>query len=401
MLPSVNTIVHLEVKVELEGVNINGLAEWFRTKREELLKSVFAAVVEKAQEQWLERVREGIDELVCTACGVVHRGAEGWVRRGSRMRKVKASSGELEFPLLQITCTDCEKTRAPCAEALGVEPRQQVTTELKRTAIERVYETSYHRSARTIGDCMGVRLAASTLHRYVQASAAKVELTPDPTSQVVLADGTKVRAGERVELEDLRMAFQVTGRSQRGQRRQAHLRLLGIGVGLNTWPLVLRGCEQTKLVVTDAEASLEAHVRERYPNARHQFCEWHVGHSLNYSLAGDRVALKERKGLRRELASILWRNAGAARKRTLYERFIEKLSFSPTSQKQLRRAASHILFETPSTERTTSLIERQMREVDRRVWIGVRWSIRGVRNLLLLSMARRHNPDDYERVWRT
>lgn len=317
------------------------------------------------------------------------------------MRTVKASSGELEFPLLQVTCADCEKTRAPFAEALGIELRQQVTTELKRTAVERVYETSYHRSARAIRDCMGVSLSPSTLHRYVQASAAKVELTADPASEVVLADGTKVRAGERVELEDLRMAFQVTGRSEEGGRRRAHLRLLGIGVGLGTWPQVLRGSEQVRLVVTDAEASLEAHVRDRYPNARHQFCEWHVGHSLDYSLMQDRVPVKRRKELRRELSSILWRKAGAQRKRALYQRFIKKLSFSPTSQKQLRRAAPHILFQTPSAERTTSLIERQMREVDRRVWIGVRWSMRGVRNLLLLSMARCHNADDYARAWST
>jgi hypothetical protein len=40
-----------------------------------------------------------------------------------------------------------------------------------------------------------------------------------------------------------------------------------------------------------------------------------------------------------------------------------------------------------------------MREVDRRVLVGVRWSIRGVRNLMLLSLARRHNPADYARVW--
>jgi hypothetical protein len=45
------------------------------------------------------------------------------------------------------------------------------------------------------------------------------------------------------------------------------------------------------------------------------------------------------------------------------------------------------------------LIERQMRESDRRIWIGVRWSIQGARNLLLLCMTWKYNPDDYERVW--
>jgi hypothetical protein len=34
---------------------------------------------------------------------------------------------------------------------------------------------------------------------------------------------------------------------------------------------------------------------------------------------------------------------------------------------------------------------------NRRVLVGVRWSIRGVPNLMLLSFARTHNPDDHVR----
>jgi hypothetical protein len=45
------------------------------------------------------------------------------------------------------------------------------------------------------------------------------------------------------------------------------------------------------------------------------------------------------------------------------------------------------------------VIERQMREVDRRAWIGMRWSEAGLSNLLTLSFAKTHNPDDYERLW--
>lgn len=77
MLPSVNTVVHLALKVELDAISINSLAEWFRAKHEEVIGELFSAVVRQAQEQWLERARQGIEELVCTACGVVHRGAEG------------------------------------------------------------------------------------------------------------------------------------------------------------------------------------------------------------------------------------------------------------------------------------------------------------------------------------
>ena len=112
MLLSVNTVVHLSVKVELTAVTINGLAEWVFGKREELTRMLLAPVVRAAQEHWLGEVARGGAELVCTGCGVVHQGTGGWVRRGSRTRSVKTSSGEIELALLQVTCLDCDSTRA-------------------------------------------------------------------------------------------------------------------------------------------------------------------------------------------------------------------------------------------------------------------------------------------------
>jgi hypothetical protein len=405
MLLSVNTIVHLEVKVELAGVTINTLAEWVFRKREELTQMLLSPLVQAAQEQWLREVASGAAELVCTGCGVVHQGGDQWVRRGSRVRSVKTSSGEIEIELLQVTCRDCGKTRAPCADVLGLEPRRQATPEFTRKIVERVYDTSYHKSVRVARECMGVSVSASTLHRFVQERAARVELTPSQESEAVIADGTPVRAGERlragerVEHEDLRLAFQLLGRSEEGGRPKAHLRLIGIGVGTKTWPEVLPGDKQTKLVVTDGEPALQPHVHARYPQARHQLCEWHLPHTIDWPLRKDGVGVKERRRLQKELKSILWGNRPAASSRALYDAFIARLSFSPSAQYQLRQAAGYILYDEPSSERTTSLIERQMREVDRRVLVGVRWSIRGVRNLMLLSFARTHNPDDYSRAW--
>jgi len=405
MLLSVNTIVHLEVKVELSGVTINGLAEWVFSRREEVAQRLLAPLVRMAQEQWLSQVENCGRELVCTACGVVHQGSEGWVRRGSRVRSVKTSSGEIDLALLQVTCRDCGKTRAPCAEVLGLEPRRQATLELTRKMVERVYDTSYHKSVRTARECMGVSVSASTLHRFVQERAARIQLTPDQASGTILADGTPVRAGgrlrkgERVEHEELRMAFQLLGRSEEGGRTKAHLRLIGIGVGTKTWPEVLPGDPRTKLVVTDGEPALQPHMRRRYPNARHQLCEWHLPHTLDWPLRKDGVGVKDRRRLQSELKSILWGRRPPASSRALYAAFVARLSFSPSTQYQLRQAAPYVLYDEASSERTTSLIERQMREVDRRALVGVRWSTRGVRNLMLLRFARTHNVDDYTRAW--
>ncbi|HEY7769563.1 ISH6 family transposase [Longimicrobium sp.] len=406
MLLSVNTIVHLYIKVQLEEVTINSLAEWAFARRAELMRMLLEPLVELAQKEWLDRVEAGAAEMVCTACGVVHQGGKSWVRRGSRPRTVKTSSGEIELALVQVTCRECGKTRAPCMEGLGMEPRRQCTRELTRKLVERVYDTSYHKSVQTARDCMGVGVAASTLHRLVQESAARVELTPDPECEVVMADGTPVRAGERmrsgtrVEHEELRLAVQLIGRTDEDtDRPKAQLRLIGLGVGLRTWPVVLPGDTRTKLIVTDAEPALVPHVRDQYPQARHQMCEWHIAHTLDWPLRKDGVGLKQRRRLQDELHSIIWGKRSQAEKRALYDAFIERLSCSPSAQYQLRQAASRILYDEPSSETTTSLIERQMREVDRRAEIGARWSTRGIRNLMLLRMCRTHNVADYARVW--
>jgi hypothetical protein len=61
----------------------------------------------------------------------------------------------------------------------------------------------------------------------------------------------------------------------------------------------------------------------------------------------------------------------------------------------LRDAAPFVLYDDPpSEERTTSIVEREMREINRRVDVGARWSILGV-------TQQRCNPDDYEKLWRS
>lgn len=399
MLSSVNLDVHLSVKVELEDLEINALAEWIAARRGEWMEQLIARVVETAQEQWIERLRRGVAEWVCDRCGVVHSGEEGWRRRGRRVRSFLCSSGRVPLSLVQLSCA-CGATRTPAAAALGLAPQQRRSAELERLGVEHAAQMSYARSTRQMEACLGVRVAPSTLHRVVQRRAGALQLRSDPGAEVLLCDGTKVRSGQRSEFEDLRMSFQLLGRGVEAGRPRADLRLVGLAVGRGSWPRVLPGDETTRLVLTDAEASVEAHVRARYGQARHQFCLWHVVRALGYSLRLDGVPIERRRQWQRRLRRILWRETMGRRSRAeRYQRLMEHLRHCPVTYRQLERAAPHVLFETASQERTTSLIERQMREIDRRVWIGVRWSDRGLENLMRLAMARTHNPDDYQRVW--
>lgn len=398
MLSPVNRSVHLELNIELEEPSINALLAWYAQQRAELLQQIAGPLFVQLQQHWLDQVRQAEQEMICTACGVVH-GPHGWVQRGTRRRRLKTLFGEVQLDLLQVTCGACGSTRAAAAQALGLAPGERMSQALEQCALERVFTLSYRRSVQAIVSCAGVRLSASTLHRRVQRRGRQLQLTPDPVARVVLADGTKVRAGDRAALEELRMAVQVLGREKVGGRTRARLRLLGLEVGPRGWPKVMQPSAQTRVVVTDAEPALRAQVRDCYTGARHQQCEWHMGRSLDWSLRTDGVGLLERKQYRDRLQAILWGPAPLEQRRGAYDQLADQLSHSPTSQKQLRQARRFVLLDPPPSERTTSLLERQMREVDRRAWNGARWSNPGLGHLLRLSFAHTHNPDDYQRLW--
>src|SRR5687767_12655826 len=113
MLSSVNRSVHLQVKVELAEAEINGLFLALIAQREAILQQVIQQVLLEAQAAYLERVRRCEAEWVCTSCGLIHCGEEGWVRRGWRTRTLHSSGGTMDLPLLQVSCRACGKTRAP------------------------------------------------------------------------------------------------------------------------------------------------------------------------------------------------------------------------------------------------------------------------------------------------
>lgn len=86
-------------------------------------------------------------------------------------------------------------------------------------------------------------------------------------------------------------------------------------------------------------------------------------------------------------------------RRIAYTAFCAELAPYRQAHTMLSDALPNVLFAPPSAERTTSVIEREMREINRRTDVGVRWSVTGVANLLRLRQARRINKDDFERVW--
>jgi hypothetical protein len=395
---SLETNIQLRGNVNVSAGGINDLAAGLPELARELALEVGVQSLMQAQDEHLKKVFRGEAEVACCGCGVVHSGAEArLVRRGSRKRKLRVSSGMLCFLLRQVTCRECGKTWSPYGGLLGLEPRQRFSEELERKLVEAVTNQSYAKTCRVADVFLGSSISPRTLHACVQARGAKLVFTPAPGCKVVMADGTKVPAGKSRYGTDVRVAFQILGRSVKDGRNVVHKRIAGWSIGAVGWSQALPPGIASEVIVTDREAGIPEVLQAQHPGVRHQLCEWHLGHTSNHLMALDHVPVAQRKELVARLNGILWGPRGAKRKR--YERFWKTLEQSPRTPAMLRGSLDRILYAKPSPERTTSPAEREMREINRRTDVGALWTVRGVNHMLKLRHAMRLNPDDFERVW--
>lgn len=394
------TSIQPPTNVEASSFSINTLASSLPEVGRRLALERARLVLEAFQDEFLAKVLAGVAELVCEreGCGVVHRGGGTILRRGKRTRKLKTSSGELEFPLKQVTCRDCRRTWSPFGQMLGLRPRQRIAEELERKLVECVTDLPYGKTCRLARAWLGASVSPRTLHKHVQERGSKVRFTPAEPTAVVLADGTKVPAGSSERGMEVRFSFQIIGRCKENGRTVVQKRIAGWGTGSGGWKQALPPGIATEVIVTDREKGLPKLLAKRFPTLRHQHCEWHLCHTLNHLLYLDGVKLDERKQLKAELGKIVWGKT-ITNRRERYEVLCSQVAGYRKAHAMLMDAKENALFDIPSRERTTSVIEREMREINRRSDVGVRWSERGIDNLLRLRAAKRINKDDFERVW--
>jgi hypothetical protein len=391
----VETELHLALKVAAREVGINDLADWGKEIGRDVSRAVIAEVLRETQERHWQRVRSGEVEVVCARCGCVHGDGHRVVRRGSRSRRLRTSSGVVVFRLVQLTCRECGGTWSPFAELLGLAPRQRVSEELLKRLFEGVIHLSYAKTVELSERWLGGAVTARTLHRAVQERGTRITFTEAPALRTIVADGTRVKTGPKKRGKEFCVAFQIEGYSRVHRRAAVKKRVVGFGIGGYGWESALRLVTPPKLIVTDGEQGLRECVKRHFPRARHQLCEWHVPYTFNLLLLRDGgVALATRKQWVAELRDII-----GDRDRKGYRRFTRRLKADTHARAHLERAEPYIMYEPQSAVRTSSWAERQMRELNRRTDVGVNWSMQGVSNLLKLRLAKLHNHDDYERIW--
>lgn len=397
---SLETSIQQFWKVELQTCGINDLVAGLPALGRTITLGIGAQLLDQVQERLFAAIRAGELETVCEGCGVVHCGEEATLlRRGSRSRKVKTSSGELVFALHQLTCRGCGRTWSPFPQWLGLRPRQRISEELERRLVECVTDLSYAKTSRLSLEWAGVTISPRTLHRRVQVRGSAVRFTPARECAVALADGTKVPAGRGARGCEIRFCLQILGREREHGRLRVSKRIAGWSVGAGSWRRAIPAAVATQAIVTDREVGLAELMQKEHPGVFHGMCEWHLGHSLDHFLLLDGVKNRERKQRVAELGRILW--GPAAQRAARLRRLRGALQPYRQAHTMLRNVSLYVLSHRRPAERTTSVIEREMREINRRTDVGARWSVPGVDHLLRLRHARRINPDDFARVWST
>lgn len=120
-----------------------------------------------------------------------------------------------------------------------------------------------------------------------------------------------------------------------------------------------------------------------------QRCLWHLVHQLKHFLWLDGLPHRKKEPHVKELIGVLFKSQTTQIMKERYQGFFEKLrtyqlfnSFGHLKNTQDEIATSR---DNGFSYHTTSPVEREMREINRRADIGVRWSVPGIENLLLVK----------------
>jgi len=391
MLPG-EGVLPPETLSAFEGLSVNDVFKFTGDWSDFQHRLLFENWLRRLQDAWLDRslgprwmpVEQG--GLVCPACG-----GNAHTRKGYRSRAARTSKGEFPFSLAQVKCKDCGRVHRPFVRFLGLEPRRRTLGELAQKALSLALKLPYGPSAGLLKELAGSGLSHEGIRKLVARTARAAEIIPPAEVVHAQVDGTKVKAGDKACGEDVQLAISVKKGPVKNGRPTLVKKLVHLSVG-GSAPLkaALRKA-RPKYLVHDGELNLTGCA------GNVQRCLWHMGHQLGYYLWQDEAPRGEKAHIRKKLCGILYGKdytpKGAA---IAYGRLVGELKRAglDTSAGHLVRARDEVFTsrKTPGLGfATTSPVEREMREINRRADVGARWSKKGIENVLKLLMLKRFN----------
>lgn len=378
-----------------------------------------AQALDELQERLVERVcgpkwapQRGLPApFACPGCGA----SSDFARKGrrTRPRRFDTAAGRVEVRLWHVGCRDCGKVFAPLLVLMGLHGKRR-TDRLSLDLAELSSQMSFRRAAQVAGDLSGRKASGGGAHRAMADIAGIV--APDGVlgpavaqADVVILDGTGVRAGPLRLGADCNLAIGLTGRSGPWNRRRAHAQLLGLTVG-ESWSALadhLQFLAPPKVVVVDGEHAVTKLATDLWPHVPQQRCWWHLCRAFRWALYADKAPSRWANDRRAELLALL--QAAIAHERStdealrVYDDFVDSIRLpghhAATSLLTVARSQvftcldpdlrCHLAY-LGGPELGSGVIERTMRDINARVDIGgSRWTIPGIRDTITVLAARR------------
>lgn len=344
-------------------------------------------------------------------------------------RQFRTSVGTVMIRWRRLRCTRCGKSVIPLRTFLGLERYQSKTSELEKLVTEVVSEQSYRRGSSHLESIGNIPVPKSTAHRWVVQSDCDQTDVGTETFALLFADGTGYK----------RRPDPQAGLNNRGELRLA----LGVDKSGSVVPLgafsgksweeissVVQGQRSSgelvaEMLVSDGERGLTQSLAALCGD--HQRSHWHLIRDLNFPMWQDQADKTQRRQMQKELAAIIgidlpgedFEQVRDEDKKALEQavagaqRDVGKL-IGKLLDKGYNMAADYLIRASKNmfgyvrrwlktgivTPRVSSMIERMMREIARRLKrMAFGWSEQGAAKMARIIIKRFTSAGQWEKDW--
>ena len=368
-----------EVSFAPQSAVVNQLFDWLCIEADTSFAERFVHALSQLQNHLYNKLK---GQLLCPDCaGTII------IRKGWRKRHLKTSRGSFRLVVLQTRCKTCGRTFRPLNERIGLPFSMRFLDEFVEKGIRAAVDLSFAKAARMIKTLTGCQISAEAIRQKLHAKAAELKLDSNVSGKTVLVDSTKVKSGKKKRGSPVHLAITAQKGTQLAGRPSIEKRLLHLHVGDSG---KLRQCLKrigAQNLVHDGFESLAGCATNV------QRCRWHLVHQLKYYLRQDGVSFGSRPFYQNSLKRILWHPDNGVEKLKAYIKELKNKGLKQSARHLSN--AEHEAFtwanELGFSYTTTSPLEREMRELNRRADIGVRWSDKGIESVLKVLFYYRLN----------
>lgn len=373
--------VHVELDVDLDEIGpIEPMVEQF----EDLMMDLIEAVIETGLETKLERdlgpkygSDNAFDQKRCPECGDARA-----TRKEVRSRSVTVQSDrQVTVKRPVVTCRGCESEYRPYDADLGLsDDGHQYTIQTMLRVMKEAIQTTYKKASNLLEDGP----TAKTIWRYVTDWIP--DSTDDPGHEPVVVDGTQVPKWRESGQRTVSIAHGLTPTDADWTRD-----VVGAVVGeeVDIKPII-EVVDPTDLI-HDGRLEFESVVDSP------RRCRWHVTHSVRQLLYQDGITGDTNQWIVDQLKRLVWDDeCDESNYRVQLIQWSRRYeAYAPHAAAHVRHAVEGLVKTRRHELQTTSLVEREMKEINKRFENGGGWTQHGGEAMIRHHQMLRHEPEEW------